>query len=453
MKKDQRIKRAHKEIIRCNVEVRCLHTSIIDEDQHFKKCLNEIQSSCQPIYGAVAEFVTWRLRVNASLLARISHLYSLEGFTSVPGPGIKKGSMRVDNAVQGTKSAEVVDNAVDDHIPEVEEEDDNDVEALDAKRRIVLLAGPSSGLKDTMPFIHQCLSFACCLSYNQAQQVNRLQAFVQCLLDKNLDGHLMQERISQSSFIGEFHGQFWAVFRGKVPGIYTEWEGLNNANTQVNVTTWFATHSEFSTLCGALIYIVSKGINIRGDKEPDYYVLDYDSQDLPVDVPSTPSHLAFSRPASCHQISPIKQEVPTLKPTTFFAANTSPAHPTKYKTSVTLHNISLERKFDSILLTSLSLQSPARPTITPFIHQHVRSLSEIIDTLYTPVFLPVNTSLSFGSPIDSYLLSHGYNQQAIMTLKQAYLVAQGNCSKFIRTVCIAGLPWSEAEWIWDNISE
>ncbi|KAG6883356.1 hypothetical protein C0993_006608, partial [Termitomyces sp. T159_Od127] len=56
---------------------------------------------------------------------------SLEGFTGVPGPSIKKGSMRVDNAVQGTKFMEVVDNAVEDHIAEVKEEDDNDVEALD----------------------------------------------------------------------------------------------------------------------------------------------------------------------------------------------------------------------------------------------------------------------------------------------------------------------------------
>ncbi|KAG6869440.1 hypothetical protein C0992_003128, partial [Termitomyces sp. T32_za158] len=37
MKKYQRIKRARKEVIRCNIKVWRLHTSIVDEEAHFSK--------------------------------------------------------------------------------------------------------------------------------------------------------------------------------------------------------------------------------------------------------------------------------------------------------------------------------------------------------------------------------------------------------------------------------
>ncbi|KAG6883306.1 hypothetical protein C0992_009118 [Termitomyces sp. T32_za158] len=130
IKKDQRMKRAHEEIIRCNVEVRRLHTSIVDEERNFKKRLDEIGSSGLPIYGAVKEFITRRCRVNAKLLDRISQIYSLEGFTGVPGPGIKKDSMMVDTQVQSNGPVEIA-SSIPDQVPEVEDDDDDEVEALD----------------------------------------------------------------------------------------------------------------------------------------------------------------------------------------------------------------------------------------------------------------------------------------------------------------------------------
>ncbi|KAG6870674.1 hypothetical protein C0992_012686, partial [Termitomyces sp. T32_za158] len=80
---------------------------------------------------------------------------------------------------------------------------------------------------------------------------------------------------------------------------------------------------------------------------------------------------------------------------------------------------------------------------------HIRTLSEITDTVIAPVFPPVVQSVSFGKVIDAYIVSHGYTQEATEKLETAFISAQGNRSKFIQNVCFEGLPRAEAEWIWD----
>ncbi|KAG6894797.1 hypothetical protein C0995_013695 [Termitomyces sp. Mi166 len=137
IKKDQKLKHACKEIIQCNVEVRWLHTPIVNEEHHFTKCLLEIKDVGTPIYGAVEDFVTQRCHVNAALLIRISHIYSLPGFTSVLRPGIKKGSMEVDTFTKTIKVAGIANNLgsqrnFDDDFPQVEEDDNEEVEALNS---------------------------------------------------------------------------------------------------------------------------------------------------------------------------------------------------------------------------------------------------------------------------------------------------------------------------------
>ncbi|KAG6895281.1 hypothetical protein C0992_002165 [Termitomyces sp. T32_za158] len=135
IKKDQKLQRAHEEIVRCNVEVRRLHTSIVDEGRHFTKRLQEIKEAGLPIYGAVDEFVTRRRRVNAQLLTRILQIYSLPGFTGIPRPGVKKDTMQVDGQSQTDEVLESGSNSssqrrFDDVVPEVEEDDDEEVEAI-----------------------------------------------------------------------------------------------------------------------------------------------------------------------------------------------------------------------------------------------------------------------------------------------------------------------------------
>ncbi|KAG6896570.1 hypothetical protein C0992_007383 [Termitomyces sp. T32_za158] len=106
---------------------------LMKKDQKLKQQLQEAEASGFPIYGAVKDFVTRRRRVNAEILKRIYQIYSLPGFSGVPRPGVKKGSMKVDILAQTDKTNEVVGIArnldkID--IPEVEDDDDDEVDAL-----------------------------------------------------------------------------------------------------------------------------------------------------------------------------------------------------------------------------------------------------------------------------------------------------------------------------------
>ena len=85
-----RIERAREEILRCNVETRRLHTSIRDQAILFRSVLT--QSDGSPIYGAVREFITRRIRINYALLNRIAEIQGLEGFTGELTPGVRIGA-------------------------------------------------------------------------------------------------------------------------------------------------------------------------------------------------------------------------------------------------------------------------------------------------------------------------------------------------------------------------
>ncbi|KAG6895143.1 hypothetical protein C0993_010076 [Termitomyces sp. T159_Od127] len=341
-----------------------------------------------------------------------------------------------------------------------------------ARPRIVVLGGPSPGMKESMPFFtrgkhHPIFPLPVkCLSFDNAQQINRLQAFIQRIIEENLDLQAMQDRIWHSHFISQFSGAYWAVFLGKIPGIYTEWEGPDNAATQLNVTnSRFAASSEFTTLRGALIYMVSKGTNFRGDEDPDYYTSTYDPQAHTFPTPSrssgqtrattTPSHSSGqTRSAVLRTPSPTK---PKVSAQTRLAISRTPS-PTKPNVSgqtrlavarTPAPNLtSLQADFTNISLDSSTLDQ-SLPDF--FFYQHVRSLSEILDTVQSPILPAVEYTISFGEVIDSYLRSHGYNQEAIVTLEQAWVSSQGQRSNFIRYVCFDGLPRAEAEWIWDYI--
>lgn len=94
-----RIQRVKEEIERCNVEVRHLHTSIVDEDWHFTCVLSSLEDS--PLYFAVQEFCTHRRLVNSQLLDRIFQIYALPGFSGVASPGLRKGQVDLDGEGDG----------------------------------------------------------------------------------------------------------------------------------------------------------------------------------------------------------------------------------------------------------------------------------------------------------------------------------------------------------------
>lgn len=80
---------AKEEIERCNVEVRRLHTFIVDEDWHFTRVLSSLEEL--PLYFTVQEFCTHRRLVNSQLLDRIFQIYALSSFSGVASPGLRKG--------------------------------------------------------------------------------------------------------------------------------------------------------------------------------------------------------------------------------------------------------------------------------------------------------------------------------------------------------------------------
>ncbi|KDR81011.1 hypothetical protein GALMADRAFT_241624 [Galerina marginata CBS 339.88] len=115
MKQWQRICRAREEVIRCNVEVRRLHTSILDEAQSFCEILVR-SATLGPIHGAVKDFITRRTRVNVRLLQKIDQIYNLEDFSGEGKPGVRKANDdEIDIANRSTvPNAEISGNQVGD---------------------------------------------------------------------------------------------------------------------------------------------------------------------------------------------------------------------------------------------------------------------------------------------------------------------------------------------------
>ena len=85
-----RVSRAKEELIRCEVELRRIHTAIRDENVLFNNVLGRMETDQDPWRHAVAEFVQRRKNLNGALLPRIAKVYRLSGWQ--PGPGVREGS-------------------------------------------------------------------------------------------------------------------------------------------------------------------------------------------------------------------------------------------------------------------------------------------------------------------------------------------------------------------------
>jgi hypothetical protein len=61
MRQSLRIKHAHEEVHRCNIELRRLHSFIAAENHHFEVTLQCLKAESSTIYHAVKEFTTCRI--------------------------------------------------------------------------------------------------------------------------------------------------------------------------------------------------------------------------------------------------------------------------------------------------------------------------------------------------------------------------------------------------------
>jgi hypothetical protein len=97
MRRYQRLQRAKEEVSRCNIELRRLHTSIIDEHHFFDSIV--VDKSKEPLAREIKEHIGHRRAVNHVLLGRIITTYSLDGFSRDRTPGVRKGGFcRTTNA-------------------------------------------------------------------------------------------------------------------------------------------------------------------------------------------------------------------------------------------------------------------------------------------------------------------------------------------------------------------
>lgn len=127
MKQYQCIACAKEEIYQCNIEVRRLYTSIVDENRSFPKVVAQLKAEGSPVLGAVEEFILRRRRFNDALLVRIFQIFDLKGYTGEKTPGVRKGSMLVDSHTDvNVGEGSVVNNEE----LEAAEPDDEDEEVL-----------------------------------------------------------------------------------------------------------------------------------------------------------------------------------------------------------------------------------------------------------------------------------------------------------------------------------
>ncbi|KAJ3859057.1 hypothetical protein EV359DRAFT_75727 [Lentinula novae-zelandiae] len=81
--------RAKEELHRCNIEIRRVHTSILNEERKFDETLRHLEN--RPVCYPVCEYIDRRRAVNRLLLSRIHQTQALPGFTGDKTPGTCKG--------------------------------------------------------------------------------------------------------------------------------------------------------------------------------------------------------------------------------------------------------------------------------------------------------------------------------------------------------------------------
>lgn len=92
MRDYQKLQRSHEEVTRCTIEVRRLHTSIVDEHRDFTEVLSHLREKADPMCAYMEDFMIRRRRVNAVLWSRIQQIYILDGFTGDKSAGVRKGT-------------------------------------------------------------------------------------------------------------------------------------------------------------------------------------------------------------------------------------------------------------------------------------------------------------------------------------------------------------------------
>ncbi|RDB25799.1 hypothetical protein Hypma_006601 [Hypsizygus marmoreus] len=135
MRKYQRLQRVKEEIVRCNIEIRRLHTSIVDEVCFFDTVTRSLSDdhNADPLNIEIEDFIRLRMAMNSMLLARIAQTQSLPGFTGDLTPGVRKGSVNPGATTSTTslsaQSADTgMDSQSDSRSAELSDDEDNELD-------------------------------------------------------------------------------------------------------------------------------------------------------------------------------------------------------------------------------------------------------------------------------------------------------------------------------------
>ncbi|KAG6809052.1 hypothetical protein H0H92_001795 [Tricholoma furcatifolium] len=324
---------------------------------------------------------------------------------------------------------------------------------------VVVLGGKKPGITENFPFIVRGQDYPPfpmpikCKSESEALMINRLQSMIQRLVQEAAGPKELCQVIRCSKFIAQFSGEYHAFFLGKKPGIYCEWDGHNNGEGQVTTTSKFLRWHSFSTLRGAMIYLISKATDFLGDEEPKTYSQEYDPK--PAMSPSTPVHGAqqstnhfgtqpLASPFGAQRLtSPFKYQAPH-SPTKLTASGSRPFR----KGPETISMADLASDLRNVSFDHLPSLSDPLPT---FVYQWDRSLDGTVIPQYTPRLQPIRRMLDFGAVVNSYLESHGYNQSSIDAIEAA-VQAGRHRHDFVVFLARHMMARREAEWIYDNIN-
>lgn len=124
MKQFQRIQRAHEEIDNCHIEIRRLHTHVLDETADLGKIAQELAVQHDPIAGPVADYALRRVTANNYLHSRIMQIYHMESYSGDKTPGRRIGRTVASGDGPSTQVLPVHNDGDDDIDYELEEDDD-----------------------------------------------------------------------------------------------------------------------------------------------------------------------------------------------------------------------------------------------------------------------------------------------------------------------------------------
>jgi hypothetical protein len=95
MVKHFKLLRAREEIVRLNVEIRRLRTSIHDEKLHVANVLVELATTDPPLQAALQHWWNLRAAVNNRIVERLDAIERMAGYSGQQGVGVRRGRAAV----------------------------------------------------------------------------------------------------------------------------------------------------------------------------------------------------------------------------------------------------------------------------------------------------------------------------------------------------------------------